>query len=182
MIANIDRDLAKYVAEKLACRVPNVDVKKPEYTSPALSQMNTKFKAKGRKVLILLSDSSFEDEAKNIMDILKEEECNFETAMASISDGNNLTIDYQIDTPDSVLYDGLVVLSSKDPDPMFKKKSIDFINDAFSHFKTVGLVGDSINWIEDWKKEEAGVLKEENIREIADQVAKHRHWNRKIVK
>nr|WP_300005292.1 catalase [Tissierella sp.] len=182
MIANIDRGLAEYVADKIDCRIPNVDVKKPEYTSPALSQMNTKFTAKGRKVLILLSDSSFEDQAKKIIADLKKEGCDAETAMPKLSDAKDMMVDFQIDTPDSVLYDGVVVLSSKDPNPMFKKKATDFLNDSFSHFKTIAPLGESSSWLEEWKLEEVGVLLEKDIKSLAEEIAKHRHWNRNIVK
>lgn len=182
MIANIDKGLAEYVAEKINCTVPSVNAEKPEYLSPTLSQMNTTFTAKGRKVLLLLSDNSFEDAANNIMSLLKKEGCACETAMPKISDGKKLKIDFMIDTPDSVLYDGVVVLSSKDPDPMFKKKCTDFLNDAFSHFKTIAPLGDSANWLEGWKVTEPGVLNKESISNIANQIAKHRHWDRKIVK
>ncbi|OLS03213.1 catalase [Tissierella creatinophila] len=182
MIANIDRDLAKHVAEKLDCKVPNVDVKKPEYISPALSQMNTKFTAKGRKALILLSDSSYEKDAENIIDILKKEGCDAEISMPKISDGNKLKVDWAVDTPDSVLYDSIVVMSDKNPDPMFKKKATDFLNDAFSHYKTIAPLGDSINWMENWKTKEPGVLNKDSLDNIAKEIAKHRHWDRKIVK
>ncbi len=182
MIANIDTGLAQYVAAKINCTVPDVYVNKPEYISEALSQMNTRFTAKGRKVLILLSDDTFEDEARNIMDILKKEGCACETAMPKISDSKKLKIDYQVETPDSVLYDGIVVLSGKDPDPMFKKKGTDFLNDAFSHFKTIAPLGDSVNWLDAWKVKEPGILDEKSVENIAKQISKHRHWDRKITK
>ncbi len=102
--------------------------------------------------------------------------------MPKISDGKKLKIDYQIQTSDSVLYDSLVVLSGKEPDPMFKKKSTDFLNDAFSHFKTIVPLGDSANWIEAWKLKEPGVLDQNSVGSIAQEVAKHRHWDRKIAK
>lgn len=182
MLATIDRGLAEYVAGKLDCTLPDIEAKKPKYTSAALSQMNTKFTAKGRKVLILLSDASFEDKAKQIIDALDKEGCGSETAMPKLSDGKKLKIDYQTETPDSVLYDGVVVLSGENPDPMFKKKCTDFLNDAFSHFKTIAPLGDSANWIESWKVKEPGVLDEAGIEKIAQEIAKHRHWGRTIAK
>ena len=144
--------------------------------------MNTTFTAKGRKVLVLLSDASFETSAQKIMESLKKEGCVCETAMPKLSDSKKLNIDYQIEAPDSVLYDGLVVLSGKDPDPMFKKKATDFLNDAFSHFKTIAPLGDSANWIDSWKVKEPGVLDKNTVGNMAQEIAKHRHWERKIAK
>lgn len=182
MLATIDRGLAEYVAKKLNCTVPDIQSEKAPYTSPALSQMNTTFTAKGRKVLVLLSDASFETSAQKIMESLKKEGCVCETAMPKLSDSKKLNIDYQIEAPDSVLYDGLVVLSGKDPDPMFKKKATDFLNDAFSHFKTIAPLGDSANWIDSWKVKEPGVLDQNTVGNMAQEIAKHRHWDRKIAK
>jgi len=182
MISNIDTELAEYVADKIGCTATKKEIKKPEYLSEALSQMNTKFTAKGRKVLILLSDDSFGEKAKQVMDQLEKENCDWDIAMPKIPQQEGHKVDFQIDTPDSVLYDGLVVFSSKDPDPMFKKKGTDFLNDAFSHFKTIAPIGEARDWIDAWKLEEPGVLNENQLDDIANQIAKHRHWNREIAR
>jgi len=65
---------------------------------------------------------------------------------------------------------------------MFKKKCTDFLNDAFNHFKTIAPLGDAANWLEDWKIKEPGVLDKKSIKNIAEEISKHRHWNRKMIK
>tara|TARA_R100000935_G_scaffold48223_1_gene72586 strand:- start:1790 stop:2659 length:870 start_codon:yes stop_codon:yes gene_type:complete len=171
LIAQIDKDLAKKVAEGLGMKVPkniekpinqaigaDADPKKHEPgpkknyldASPALSQANTKFNSIAtRQVAVLLAEGFDAKSFKAIKTMLEKE-----GAMAKLvaphggvvkdSENKEHKVDAAIMTTESVLFDAIHIPDGKKSvDALLKQaKFIKFVNEAFKHCKAIAADGE----------------------------------------
>lgn len=171
LIAQIDKDLAKKVANGLGLDVPDTieqpinqaigaDAEvakhqpgaKKKYLdkSPALSQANTKFdKIVTRKIGVLVADGFSMDDFKKTTDLLKKEGA-VVTIIAphggkvTCNEGMKHAIDASIMTTESVLYDALYIPGGKKSIATLKQhaKVLKFINETFKHCKAIAVTNE----------------------------------------
>ncbi len=171
MIANVDMDLAKQVAEGIGVEdvdnkkaikevakdaLPRPKAKRTVDTSPALSQENLKGTSiKGRKVAILI-DKGFDYKAvKGLQDMLMKE-----GAMSEIiskfhgkiagDNGDTLETDKSHVTTASVMYDAIFIPGGKHVEALIKQGDVlHFINEAYKHCKPLGFTGEAIRLLQE---------------------------------
>ena len=171
VISNIDKDMAKKVAEGLGMKIPksidkpinqaigaDADVpkhqpgKKKDYLdeSPALSMANTKFETIAtRQIAILAADGFNHAKTKKMMDALKKE-----GAMVKIvaphggnikcDKGEDHKVDAAIATTESVLFDAIYIADGKESvDTLISHaKYLKFVNETFKYCKAISVDGE----------------------------------------
>lgn len=166
LIANVDADLARKVAEGIGIEdvdnkkaikevakdaLPRAKAKKIVNESPSLSQENLKGTSiKGRKVAILIDDGFDYKSVKSVQDMLMQN-----GAMSEIisrfhgkikSDtGDTLETDKSHVTTGSIMYDALFIPGGKHVEVLSRQGDVlHFINEAYKHCKTIGFTGEAI--------------------------------------
>ncbi|MCA0986759.1 catalase [Guptibacillus algicola] len=191
MLANINLDLSTSVAENIGAKVPEQGGSEVTKSSPALSQINTKFKPDTRKVGVIVDDGFDGKELIAILDELKgqgimPELISDKLGVKKGNDGAEAEIDHTFLTSESVLFDAIYAVGGDKEDKGFYQTANYFINEAFSHFKPIGGTHEGAKWLENNNmKGSAGVVTGDNpedfAREFAKAIAKHRHWDRELV-
>lgn len=192
MFANVDVGLATAVAEAVGVEFPTEASESPvTESSPALSQLTTAQLPDTRRVAILIG-SGFDGEevesfvssclnAGMIVDLVGEK--------FGVRYGENdlaVEIDETFLTVHPTLYDALYVVGGEaDNKKKFTMDIADFINEAFKHYKTIGIASTGKEFFEASNAEIGpGIITGDENGAIADRfvnaVAAHRHWNRKV--
>lgn len=176
VIAQIDQDLAKKVADGLGLKVPksvekplnqaigaDADVekfqppKKKIYLEkdPALSQSNTKFDSiETRQVAVLVGDGFSMTDFNKIKNALEKEGAMIKVVAphggtVKSDDGQEQNVDAAINTTESVLFDALYVPGGKDSIKALKKeaKFTKFINEALKHCKAIAADAEGVEFL-----------------------------------
>ncbi|NNM48103.1 catalase [Knoellia koreensis] len=197
-LRNVHEDLATQVADGLGLELPPaskpfVPVRTDLPPSPALSMLASPPDTfEGRRLGLLVTDGT--DAA-----VVKAVQKAFEAAKATVtiiapkvggvtlSDGKKLPADELLKGAPSVLFDAVAVVPSADgavelaKDPAAK----DFVNDAFNHYKFIGVGADALPLFE-----EAGVpvegdpaspqLTAKSAKDFVKAVAALRYWDRDL--
>ncbi len=156
-LLNIDEDLAKQVAHRLALReMPEpAEAALPTRTdlapSPALSiLLNQKKTLKGRKVGCLVTDGVDDDLLATLRNALEKEGAMLKLVAPMVggvqtADGKWIEADEKLDGGPSVLFDAVVLAVSKTGANLLLDESTarDFIADAYAHLKYIGYVAEA---------------------------------------
>ena len=166
MIANVDMDLAKQVAEGIG--VDNVDNetairevakdaippkqgRKSIDLSPALSQENLKGRSiKGRKIAILIDQGFDYQSVKNLQEWMKKSGATTEivSKFHGKIEGNRgelLQTDKSHVTTGSIMYDAIFIPGGTHIERLKKQGDVlHFINETYKHCKPIGLVAEAI--------------------------------------
>ncbi len=174
MINQVDKDLAKYVADQLGLAVPQekpenmqhgADAKPEEYEtvfkkpeiedSPALSILrnDSKDSIATRKYALLCDDGVDAAELTNIKKALLDEGAGVRVVAShqgKLIGENELAADDSVLTTSCVLFDGIVVL--KGSDKMVESMKNDprfkeFVKDTYQHFKPIAAQGNTIDFV-----------------------------------
>ena len=191
MFANVDNGLATAVAEAVGVNHPNGDESKVTASSPALSQESTAKLPNTRKVAVLIGEKFDGDEVESVVkacldagmavDIVSEK---FGTVHGE--NGLAVEVDETFLTVHSVLYDALFVVGGEvDNQSKFKRDIVNFVNEAFQHYKPIGVAKTGAALFEASDAEAGpGVVLPGEPSDFGGAfiaaVAAHRHWDRKI--
>ena len=194
MFANVDRAFAITIADAVGVNPPvDVDESTVTETSPALSQETTVKLPNTRKIALLIGNNFDGEEVKSVVDALLNAGMIVDVVsekLGQLHSNNQLSVDVDETflTVHSVLYDGLYVVGGEVDNPKkFENDMVDFINEAFRHYKPIGIATSGRQLFASAKAEiepgivVAGQTKDFNEDFIAA-VAAHRHWNREILK
>ncbi|RST71262.1 catalase [Siminovitchia acidinfaciens] len=189
MLANINLELAKTVAENVGVNPPS-NFTGPQITnsSPALSQENTVKKTDTRKIAVLIGQG-FNKNAAVVIEALE----NLGTMPVVISEkqgriqgreGSVIQVDQTFLTSDSVLFDSVYVIGGTDVSHQFVQDAAYFIKEAFSHYKPIGASYEGAKLLDELElPSNAGIIKgdtpEDFLEEYTKAIAEHRFWNRK---
>ncbi|QUW23692.1 catalase [Sporosarcina sp. Marseille-Q4063] len=192
MFANVERAFATTIADAVGVNPPAaVEESKVTETSPALSQEATAKLPNTRKIAVLIGNNFDEDEVKSVVDALLGAGMIVDIVsekLGEVHSNDQLTIEVNETflTVHSVLYDGLYVVGGEANNPKkFKNDMADFINEAFRHYKPIGIATTAKQIFSSSEAEPGIVVADEtdNFNEdFIAAVAAHRHWNREIVK
>ncbi len=156
-LVNIDDSLAKRVADGLGDTdaivnaQTEIKARSDLKNSPALSILqNAQPTFKSRVLGCLLGEGADAALVSALRTAVKSAGGTFKTIASKIggvvgSDGSRIPADYQLDGGPSVLFDAVAVVTSKKglEELSRKVKAVEWVNDAFSHLKVVGLSPDA---------------------------------------
>jgi len=157
-LRNVEEELARAVADGLGLRElpdPLPPAREPvrELTpSPALSILtNGPHSFAGRKIGVLVTDGADATLLAALKEAAADEQANVELVAPTIggieaSDGNLLQADQKVDGGPSVLYDAVVILTTKDGAATLAQQPAarDFVTDAYAHCKFIGYTDDAL--------------------------------------
>ncbi|WP_018934137.1 catalase [Gracilibacillus lacisalsi] len=191
MFANVNLDLATAIAVDIGVVPPKSGGSNITKASPALSQLNTTYSAFSRSVAVIATDGFHDADVKYVLSSLKASGLQPEIVSEKLGiitgmNGTQLEVDHTNLTADSVLFDAVYMIRGSDRNKKFNKDIAYFIDEAFSHYKTIGATHEGIQWLEindfDGKP---GVVVANNMNNFAHEfikeVAVHRHWNRQVI-
>ncbi|MBM7648777.1 catalase [Bacillus ectoiniformans] len=185
MFANVNAELAATVAKAIGANAPTAKDSGVTKSSPALSQENTKKMPATRKIGVIIGEG-FDAEAAVIINELKAagtqpELISNQLGVLTGADGTKLEPQHTFLTADSVLFDAIYAVGGQSEDPSFDKAASYFINEAYSHFKTIGATHEGTKWVGNIKNS-PGVVVEKEAKDFASQfveaITAHRHWKR----
>lgn len=192
MFANVDVGLATAIAEAVGAEFPTEVNESPvTESSPALSQLTTAKLPDTRKVAILIGNGFDGEEVESVVssclkngisvDLVGEKfgVCYGEKELAVEIDETFLTVH-------PTLYDAIYIVGG-DADNMkkFTMDITDFINEAYKHYKTIGIASTGKIFFEAADAEVGpGIIMADDTSAFSERfvnaVAAHRHWNRKV--
>ncbi|MEH7225535.1 catalase [Bacillus sp. JJ1566] len=191
MFANVNLGLATEIADYLGVNPPKGGGSNVKKSSPALSQLNTKFSQMTRKVAVILTDGFNGPDVKNVLDELKANGLQPEIISEKLgvvkgSDGTELKVDHTFLTTESVLFDAVLMVRGSRKSKTFNKDAAHFIHEAFTHYKPIGAMGEGEKWLEVNRIENApGVVvansKGQFTKDFINAVKRHRFWQRELV-
>ncbi|EAZ85778.1 catalase [Lysinibacillus fusiformis] len=174
MFAHVSHTLATAIADNIGI-VPPVHVEVPHtmQTSPAVSQiLNAIESVKTFKVAVIVAENTEENLNDLIATLLSK---NIVVELISTKQGllNGFEIHETFATASSVLYDGIYVTGSYH-DSHQQIKAEQFIEEAYQHFKTIGLAK-NVSVLPHIANKN-GVAN--NLPSFIQFLSKHRHWER----
>lgn len=174
MFAHVSHSLATAIADNIGI-VPPVQVEVPHImqTSPAVSQiLNAVESVKTFKVAVIVAENTEENLNELIATLLSK---NIVVELVSTKQGllNGFEIHETFATASSVLYDGIYV-SGSFHDLNQQAIAEQFIEEAYQHFKTIGLAK-NVSFSQHLANKN-GVAN--NLPSFIQLLAKHRHWER----
>jgi catalase len=203
MLCNIDSLLAEEVAKGVGATVPSgSSPAEVTQSSPALSQFNKKSDPSSRKVALLAADGFIAEEVAAVLEALEKAKVTVNVVSQNLGliksdDGKELEVNGTLLTEDSVLYDALYIAGGKKSVEKLgiQKETKMFLQNAFSHYKTIGLGKESIQLFKEagipagleGASSLPGVVKLQNAeessgfaKEFLEAMAMHRHWDRQV--
>lgn len=191
MFANVNLEMAKIIAENVGVTPPKNGGSDVQKSSPALSQLNTRFSPETRKVAVILTNQFNGPDVKFVLDQLKGKGIQPEIISEKLgkvrgSTGIELKVDHTFLTTDSVVFDAVYMVKGSAKNKKFNKDAAFFIHEAFMHYKPIGATHQGKKWLEiNNIGDAAGVVMADEMewfsREFIKAIAAHRHWNRDIV-
>ncbi|MCJ7840944.1 catalase [Lederbergia sp. NSJ-179] len=191
IFANVNLDFALAIAEYIGAMPPKGGGSPITKSSPALSQLNTKFSADTRKVAVILTDGFNGRDIEFVLEGLKANGVQPEIISETFGkvrgyDGVILKVDHTFLTAHSVLFDAVYIVRGSSKSVKFNKEAGQFVYEAYSHYKPIGATHDGKKWLEtDEMGQSVGVVLEDNterfVKAFVQAIATHRYWNRKIV-
>ncbi|WP_231495750.1 DJ-1/PfpI family protein [Paucisalibacillus sp. EB02] len=143
--------------------------------------------AKTRKVAVILSEGFNGPIVKSVhnywnaeglvLEIISEDQ-----GVVAGTNGVQLEATQNVYTTDSVLYDAVYMVRGSSKDVRFNQKVAHFLDEAYSHKKTIGATGEGVHWLHVNKfTNKPGVITDDSTNfanRFVEAVAQHRHWNR----
>ncbi|PRY57062.1 catalase [Knoellia remsis] len=152
-LRNVDESLATQVADGLGMPLPaasetTVPARDDLEPSPALSILANALETfEGRKLGLLVGDGADASAVKRLQQGVAKaggmvEVIAVAVGGATLSDGTLLEADQAIAGAPSVLYDAVAIVAGSDGTPLANEPAArDFVADAFTHYKVIGLAG-----------------------------------------
>jgi catalase len=156
LLVNIAPELAEKVAQNTGLKItaapkfkPSPDGKASVPSSPALSMDKPGNSIKGRKVAILVADGSDGRQIKELKSALEAGGATAEViarhaGTVKCVTGAEIAVDKAAPNAPSVKYDAVFIPGGKQGAETLSKyaPALQFVNEAFSHFKTIGAAGE----------------------------------------
>ncbi|GIO24841.1 catalase [Oceanobacillus sp. J11TS1] len=192
MFAIVDHAMAAAIAEKIDVNVPPAEVQlKITKKSPALSQENTPKLAKTRRTAVIIADGFHGAETKKVIETLqaagvKAEIISDRLGPIRADDNSELIAKHTFTTASSVIFDAVYTVGGTQADNTFKKKAKLFMQEAFDHYKPIGIAEEGERWFNELQMpSKTGVVvnnhqPEQFSKRFIDAIAAHRFWDRTI--
>lgn len=192
MFANVNLELAAAFAVKIGCNPPTSGGSTVTKSSPALSQEHTTKKAATRKVAILIAEGFDFQQVNSVIVALQAVSAipaivSDKLGMITSSDGSQLEAKHSFITDSSVVFDAVYIAGGQQASQAFKMDAIQFVKEAFLHYKPIAGTNEGKLWVENEKMGDAtGVFLghgegNEYVSQFVQGIASHRFWNRTLV-
>jgi catalase len=191
MFVHVDKELATIIADNVGVNRPTGKQSEVRESSPALSQLNTKYYPYTLKVGVLIGNGFDAAEVRTVVTALLNAGVHVDLIGEKLgvvrSDDNvkgNITQTFQ--TTDPVLHDALYVVGGKaENEAKFQSDIEYYINEAFKHYKPIGIATSGNEFFEASNaKEGPGIIfasdDEEFENDFIKAVAMQRFWKRDI--
>lgn len=189
MFGNVDTGMATAIAESIGVNPPKGTHVSVTESSPALSEVNTPHYAYTQKVAVLIGNGFNGEEVNRAVRTLKEAGVFVEVVSEHLgtvtgSDGTKLKVDNIFVSTYPVLYDSIYVVGGRAKnEAKFKQNILDFVNEAYKHYKPIGVATTGESFIHTSEQNNlAGVVFAKNnpnfAKEFVTAIAKQRFWNR----
>lgn len=189
MFANVDTNMAQQIASQIGVAKPTKEHVPQSKKSPVLSLQNTVFLPNTLKVGMLVTNGFDEKELERTIEAFKRHEVFFEVVSDKMGDvysanGKALHVDKPFISTAPELVDALYVVGGTGTiSPQFSQSVMQFVNNAYSHYKPIGVAATGEQYIHATPANNlAGVVyetKEKNFSEaFIRAIAQRRFWNR----
>lgn len=201
VFSHVAEDLAEQIASGIGAKATKGKATGVTASSPALSQVNSIKTAKTRKAAILVDNGFYDNEIKQVLQALAKAGVTADiisTKLGPIASENGAVLepDYALLTSDSLLYDAVYIARGRTSvDQLLQDpKSIDFVKEAFQHYKTIAAVGEGNDLlaaagikIDAPSAADRGIISTVDTYDLhaftkgfVTAIAQHRHWQRKL--
>ncbi|PIC65304.1 catalase HPII [Sporosarcina sp. P13] len=191
MFCNVDKVMATTIAINIGVNKPTGEHVNVTASSPALSQEHTNRFPYSLKVGIIIGDQFNDQEVKSTIENLSKYGVWVYTIgekIGTVKGKNGLAIHISdtFSTTAPVLFDSLYVVGGTAVNQAkFNSESVYFINEAFKHYKPIGIASTGNSLFKDSDaKEGAGIIQAENTPEFSDDfvraITQQRFWDRQI--
>ena len=189
MFANVDTGMARKIAENIGVVKPTIQNVNQSKKSAVLSLENTIFLPNTLKVGVLVTTGFDGDEVQKTLEALKKQGVFYEIISETMgevqgSDGVTLRVDKPFVSTAPVLVDALYVVGGTGKIPTaFTQSTVQFVNEAYRHYKPIGVAKTGERYIHATKHNNlAGVIYATKTKDFSEQfiqaIAKQRFWNR----
>ncbi|GAA0428241.1 catalase [Lentibacillus halophilus] len=189
MFVNVDREMACIIADNIGVDRPTGSHVPVEKQSPALSLANMPHSAYTQKVGVLIGNGFHGEEVRNTLDILHKYGVFVDIISEKLgairgSDGTIVEANKTFITTYPVLYDALYVVGgSPEHEAKFKQDVMDFLDEAYKHYKPIGIATTATNYIQtsDTNNLEGVVFAVNNPdfgKDFISAIAQQRFWKR----
>lgn len=197
VLANIDLDLAEYVAKELGIKTPpkQQDSLHQPVIASSKRLSTSSFPAsdiKQRKIALLVHNGVNASSIDDIKIWAEAEKAIVETlapnaAPVKSSDGNEIPVDGRQNGEPSVTYDAVIVIDGNNLE-VFKADGVSkhYVLETYKHLKPIVFLGDKCALIDEFQlTKDAALFSTQNFKEIQDQfkqaIQNHRLWDREKV-
>lgn len=189
MFGHVDTGMATAIAKSVGVNPPKTTQVAVSKSSPALSEANTRYVAATQKVGVLIGNGFNSQEVKQTLNVLKENGVFFDVISENLgkvsgSDGSTIKVNKIFVSVYPVLYDSLYVVGGNTSnEAMFQQNMIHFINDAYRHYKPIGVATTGQSYLQASEGNNlAGVVFAKNnpnfASEFVNAIAQQRFWDR----
>ncbi|GAB3799447.1 catalase [Virgibacillus kimchii] len=190
LLVNVDQDLAYIVADNIGVKRPAGSHVPVSTSYPSLSQENTPKYAYTQKVGVLIGDGFNGNEVTNVLNVLQQSGVFIVIISDTLgtvtgSDGTKLKVDETFMTTSPYLLDALYVVGGSAKDQTrFNQYVMEFVSNAYKHYKPIGLASTGQTYLKTTEKNNpAGVVIGGNNtsfgKDFVHAIAQQRFWNRK---
>ena len=185
LLGHVDTELAKAVGAGLGLSPAKAAPAKPEpAVSPALSMEHTLKSPATRKAAILVAPGFDKAQLDAITQALCKAGAQYDVVSSALgqiaaSDGSEIEAGQTFSTASSVLYDAVFVPGGAHNDALQATgEAKAFVEEAYGHFKTVGLAGEAASLLPLSGFPEAGVVTGGDAQQFIGALACGRHYGR----
>lgn len=189
LLVNVDKELASIVADNIGVKRPVGDHVPVSTSYPSLSQANTPRYAATQKVGVLIANDFNGQEVMNILQLFKQNKIFFQIISDKLgtvtgNDGTTIKVTHTFITTSPYLVDSLYVVGGKSNyQDKFDQNVADFVYNAYTHFKPIGIASTGQLYIQTSSKNNlAGVVFAANnpnfSQEFIAAIGQQRFWNR----
>ncbi|GAE36129.1 catalase [Halalkalibacter akibai] len=187
MFVNVDKEMATIIADNVGANPPAGDHVPVTASSPAVSQAHTPHYAFSLRVGVLIGNGFKGEEVRKVIDTLQQNGVFVEVISEKLgtvtgADNSKIKVTKTFLSTHSVLFDSFYVVGgSSDNQWEFDRYITEFINDAYKHYKPMGIATTAATYIEPDNLE--GIVFARNNatfnQDFVSAITKRRFWNRK---
>lgn len=189
MFGHVDTGLATAMAQSIGVNPPKGPHVNVTASSPTLSEENTPHLAYTQRVAVLIGDGFNSEEVTHVLDTLKKYGVFIEVISESLnpvvgSDGQKIKVTDTFVATYPQLYDSLYVVGGTVKKQLkFNQDVMEFINEAYKHYKPIGVATSGESFLKTSKQNNlSGVVfanQSSNFgKDFVSAIAKQRFWNR----
>ncbi|WLV24345.1 catalase [Aciduricibacillus chroicocephali] len=191
MFAHVDYELARQIADNVGVERPRHVESSGVANSKAISQENTVKLPNTRRVAVLIADGFNSNVVLNVLESLAKQGIQAYIISEKLgpvtgNDGIQLEATKTFQTGPSVLFDAVYIVAGARASKQFAKDALNYVSEAYRHFKPIGATGEGISWLELMKigNVPGVIVQKSDGREFTNRfiaaIARHRFWNRPI--